>query len=136
MVIAYLDASAIVKLVRRETGSYGLREFLRTCDLVASEVAVTEVLRAVMREASVVGQSTGELLERALSAMEQLVLIVAQTTTFVRAGLLDGAHLRSLDAIHIATAVEVGGVDVFVTYDERQAAAARIAGFRTIAPGV
>jgi len=49
---------------------------------------------------------------------------------------LEGAHLRSLDAIHIATAVEVGGVDVFVTYDERQAAAARIAGFRTIAPGV
>ncbi len=136
MVIAYLDASAIVKLVRRETGSDGLREFLHTCDLVASEVAVTEVLRAVMREASVVGQSTGELLERALSAMEELVLIVAQTTTFVRAGLLDGAHLRSLDAIHIATAVEVGGVDVFVTYDERQAAAARIAGFRTIAPGV
>ena len=136
MVIAYLDASAIVKLVRRETGSDGLREFLRACDLVASEVAVTEVLRAVMREASVVGQSTGELLERALSAMEELVLIVAQTTTFVRAGLLDGAHLRSLDAIHIATAVEVGGVDVFVTYDERQAAAVRIAGFRTIAPGV
>lgn len=134
--MAYLDASEIVKLVRREPGGEGFRTFLRTCDLVASEVAVTEVLGAVMCEASVVRQSTGELLARALSAMERLVLIVGRMATLVRAGRLDGAHLRSLNSIHIATAVEIGGVDVFVTDHERQTVAAHIAGFPTISPGV
>jgi predicted nucleic acid-binding protein len=54
----------------------------------------------------------------------------------VRAGAIEGSFLRSIDAIHIATAQGLGDVDVFVTYDERQAAAARLAGFRTISPGV
>ena len=70
-----------------------------------------------------------------MMVMEEMVLITAETTLFARAGLLEGAHLRSLDAVHLATALTIGDVDVFVTYDERQAAAARLAGLRTIAPG-
>src|SRR5438093_578326 len=42
---------------------------------------------------------------------------------------------RALDAIHVAAAVDLSPLDAFVTYDERQAAAARLAGLRTVAPG-
>ena len=58
-----------------------------------------------------------------------------EAETLVRAGRYEGS-MRALDAIHVASAEAVGAVDVFVTYDERQAAAARLAGLRTIAPGV
>jgi predicted nucleic acid-binding protein len=78
----------------------------------------------------------GDLLEKIMIAMEEMVLIMVETRTLVRAGALEGSFLRSLDAIHIATAQGLGDVDAFVTYDERQAAAARLAGFRTISPGV
>ncbi len=44
--------------------------------------------------------------------------------------------LRALDAIHIAAAVDLAPLDGFVSYDERQAAAARLAGLRTMSPGV
>jgi predicted nucleic acid-binding protein len=43
--------------------------------------------------------------------------------------------LRSLDAIHLISAVAVSPLDAFVSYDERQSAAARLAGLRTLAPG-
>lgn len=44
--------------------------------------------------------------------------------------------LRSLDAIHIATALAVGDRELqFVTYDDRQAAAARAAGLKVVQPG-
>jgi len=43
--------------------------------------------------------------------------------------------LRALDAIHIASATDLSPLDGFVTYDERQAAAARLAGLRTLSPG-
>jgi hypothetical protein len=41
-----------------------------------------------------------------------------------------------LDAIHVAAAIDLAPLDGFVTYDERQAAAARLAGLRTVSPGV
>jgi predicted nucleic acid-binding protein len=50
------------------------------------------------------------------------------------AGALGEPALRALDAIHVASAVGLQPIDTFVTYDERQAAAARLAGLRTIAP--
>jgi predicted nucleic acid-binding protein len=39
-----------------------------------------------------------------------------------------------VDAIHITAAADVAPIDAFVTYDERQSAAARLAGLRTVAP--
>jgi len=43
--------------------------------------------------------------------------------------------LRALDAIHVTAAVDLAPLDGFVTYDERQAGAARLAGLRTVSPG-
>jgi hypothetical protein len=50
------------------------------------------------------------------------------------AGALSEPALRALDAIHVAAAVDLGPLDGFVSYAERQAAAARLVGLRTFAP--
>jgi predicted nucleic acid-binding protein len=52
------------------------------------------------------------------------------------AGGLAEPALRALDAIHVASAVDLNPIEAFVTYDERQSAAARLAGLRTVAPGI
>ena len=105
--------------------------------MVSSDVALTEVTRTARRIASEIpANALGDLLEKTMIAMEEMVLIMVETRTLVRAGAIEGSFLRSIDAIHIATAQGLGDVDAFVTYDERQAAAARLAGFRTISPGV
>jgi predicted nucleic acid-binding protein len=54
---------------------------------------------------------------------------------YVDAGALGEPGLRALDAIHVASAIAASPVDAFVSYDHRQAAAARLAGLRTVAPG-
>jgi len=46
-----------------------------------------------------------------------------------------GAALRGLDGIHIAAAVDLSPLDAFASHDERQAAAARLYGMRTLSPG-
>ena len=137
MTVVYLDSSAIGKLAFEEDGSELLAEYIDSCDVVSSDIALTEVTRTARRIASEYPSNVlGDLLEKIMIAMEEMVLIMLETRTLVRAGALEGSFLRSLDAIHIATAQGLGDVDVFITYDERQAAAARLAGFRTISPGV
>jgi predicted nucleic acid-binding protein len=137
MTVLYLDSSAIAKLAFEEDGSDVLAEYIESCDVVSSDVALTEVTRTARRIASEIpANALGDLLEKTMIAMEEMVLIMVETRTLVRAGALEGSFLRSIDAIHIATAQGLGDVDAFVTYDERQAAAARLAGFRTISPGV
>ena len=51
-----------------------------------------------------------------------------------RVGALQEPALRSLDAIHVAAAASVSPIDAFLSYDERQAAVARLAGLRIVAP--
>ena len=51
------------------------------------------------------------------------------------AGALSEPMPRALDAIHVASAAALSPLDGFVSYDERQSAAARLAGLRTVAPG-
>ena len=114
MAIFYADTSALVKLVRDEPESKALRAFLADADLVGSDVTLAEVPRAIRRAVEDDPALPHDLLlERALSE----------------------PALRALDAIHVATALDLHPIDSFVTYDERQAAAARLAGLRTMAPG-
>ena len=131
----YVDASAIVRLVRDEPGSAELVEFLDGCEVVSSDVAIVETMRALRRHADVEGLDPDGADALAFAALEGMFLLVANAETLVRAGRYGGS-MRALDAIHVASAEAVGAVDVFVTYDERQAVAARLAGLRTIAPGV
>jgi predicted nucleic acid-binding protein len=136
MAIFYADASALVKLVREESESSALRAYLEDADLVSSELVLTEVPRAVRRAvASDPTLPLDLLLERSGELVDALALRPLDSALLVGAGALAEPALRALDAIHVASAVELHPVEAFVTYDERQAAVARLAGLRTMAPG-
>jgi predicted nucleic acid-binding protein len=136
MTVFYADASALVKLVLKEAESDALRIYLSGTDLVSSELILTEVPRAMHRAVAQNPALPGDLLlERAGELVDAVALCPLDRALLAGAGALAEPALRSLDAIHIATAVGLDPVEAFVTYDERQAAAARLAGLRTMAPG-
>lgn len=137
MAVFYADASALVKLVRDEAESAALRAYLHGADLVSSELVLTEIPRAVRRAAAQEPVLPLDLLlERAGELVDVLALRPVDRGLLAGAGALAEPALRALDAIHVASAVDLDPLEGFVTYDERQAAAARLAGLRTMAPGV
>ena len=76
------------------------------------------------------------LMVRAGELIDSLGLLPLDRALLLAAGAFAEPVLRALDAIHIAAAVDLAPLDGFVSYDERQAAAARLAGLRTMSPGV
>jgi predicted nucleic acid-binding protein len=136
MAIFYADASALVKLVREESESSVLRAFLADATLVSSELVLTEIPRAVHRAVARDPRLSLELmLERAGRLVDALALRPVDRGLLAGAGALAEPALRALDAIHVVSAVGLAPIEAFVTYDERQTAAARLAGLRTTAPG-
>jgi uncharacterized protein len=134
--VLYADASALFKLVRVEDESTALRTYVGDADLVSSELVVTELPRALRRAVARDRElSLAHLLERAGELIDALALQPLDRALLLAAGALAEPALRALDAIHVAAAVDLRSIEAFVTYDERQAAAARLAGLRTIAPG-
>ena len=135
MPLFYVDSSALVKLVLSEPETSALTAFLDDADLVSCELALTEVPRAVRRAAA--GDRRlplDDLIGRAQEVLDVLALLPLDRALLMGAGALDEPALRALDAIHVAAAAGAGPVDAFVTYDDRQSAAARLAGLRTVAP--
>lgn len=136
MPLFYADASALVKLVRDESESPALRTFLDEADLVSCELALTEVPRAIRRAAADEPQLPLDvLIVRAAELLDAVALAPLDRALLVAAGALAEPSLRALDAIHVAAAADLQPLDAFVTYDERQGAAARLAGLRTVMPG-
>ena len=136
MPLFYADASALVKLVRDEPESQTLRTFVADADLVSCELVLTEIPRAIRRAAAHDARlDLDRLMDRAGEVVDALGLLPLDRALLLAAGALSEPALRALDAIHVAAAVDLGPLDGFVTYDERQAAAARLAGLRTISPG-
>jgi predicted nucleic acid-binding protein len=134
--VVYADSSALVKLVREEVESGALRAYVEGADLVSSELVLTEIPRAVRR--AVAQDPTlplDLLLERAGEIVDALALRPLGRALLAGAGALAEPALRALDAIHVAAAADLYPIEAFVTYDERQAAVARLAGLRTMAPG-
>lgn len=136
MPVLYADASALFKLVRKEAESSALHAYVKGADLVSSELVIAELPRALQRAAA----SDPDLsLDRALKGAADLINAVAlqplERALLLVAGALKEPALRTLDAIHVAAAIDLRSIDAFVTYDQRQAAAARLAGLRTTAPG-
>lgn len=125
----YLDSSAIVKLAVREPESLALRRYLRKRrPLLSSALARTEVLRALLPAGSAAVARGHEVLQR-------LDLVRVNDRILTAAGLLSPADLRSLDAIHLATAQQLGhDLKALITYDDRMAAAAGALGFRIVQP--
>jgi predicted nucleic acid-binding protein len=130
-VVHYLDTSALVKLVVAEPESSALRDWLQNseADPVSSDLARTELMRAVRRV-------DPNLATQARAVLDSITLIRLATSTFEAAGRIDPATLRSLDALHVAIALELGDdLAGFVTYDERLSQAAASNGIPVLAPG-
>lgn len=128
----YLDSSALVKLVQRETESEALRRYLRRhrSDLrVTSTLARVEVMRALAAG----GSAAAAHARRVLSRLYQVDItreLLDQAATLAPSSLL-----RSLDAIHLVTARTVGNdLRSVVTYDARMSAAANELGMTVTAP--
>jgi predicted nucleic acid-binding protein len=126
----YADTSALVKLLRREPETDALRNWLGETrpELLCSALVLTELGRVAL---------TYGLPLRSVSALLQQLGTVSVTDDILRdAGRLPAAPgqvLRSLDAIHLATALYVG-FDTVLTYDARMSVAAEHAGLAVAAP--
>jgi len=126
---AYVDSSALVKLVVREPESAALRAFLRRRTARAScALARVEVLRAVRHHGPAA-------IARAHQVVERLELMRLDDGLLDDAARLPIEPLRSLDAIHLAAAQRLGhDLSVLVSYDERMLAAARRLGIPVASP--
>jgi len=131
MTRCYLDASALVKIATVEAETGALRAELDAyADRFTSRITTIEVPRALARkDATVEVQNLAGWTDR-LSILE-LDAAIGET-----AARLDPPTLRSLDAIHLASALAIADeLDAFITYDSRLAGAARAHGLKVIAPG-
>ncbi len=124
----YLDSSAIVKLVVREPETARLVEALREDPVVvSSQVAWTEVVIATRRA----GRSTA----RAERILDGIALVPIDEAILRDAATLGPKDLRTLDAIHLATAISLRpDVGTMITYDVRQSRAASALGLAVLTP--
>jgi predicted nucleic acid-binding protein len=127
--VLYLDSSAIVKLVVREPESGALRRFLRGQVARAScGLARVDVPRAVAAH----GQAAAERVHRVLAGLH---LIQLDEPLLDAAGGLEVAAVRSIDAVHLAAARELGeDLACVVTYDRRMRMAAATLGLPVADP--
>jgi uncharacterized protein len=125
----YLDSSALVKLAVREPESAALRRYLRRRrPLITSALARTEVTRALLP----LGR---EAVRRGHDVLARVDQVRITDRVLDAAGTMLPVELRSLDAIHLATAQQLGAdLARVVTYDERMTAAAKQLGVTVARP--
>lgn len=126
----YLDSSAFVKLVVEEAESTALRSFLlgNRSRRVSSTLLRTEALRAARHLGP-------EALATIREGLRRVDLVGIDDRVLDAAGILEPKILRTLDAIHLATAIAVGDdLEAIVTYDDRMVEAARLLGLPTRTP--
>ncbi len=129
---AYLDTSALVKLVRPEAETRALfTELSRWKRRVSSALSRVELYRTLRR-----AEADDQDFRRAEALLQRLVLIQIDDEMLQNAAVLPDKQLRSLDAIHLATALsirrELGAV---VVYDAHLREVAQSAGLFVISPG-
>jgi len=126
----YLDSSAFVKVVVEEPESRALRAFLsrRRARRVSSALLRTEALRAVRHLGP-------EVLAAVRAALRRVDLVGIDDRILDAAGILEPGIVRTLDAVHLATALALGDdLDRVVTYDDRMAEGAALLGLATLTP--
>ena len=126
----YLDSSAFVKLAIEEPETTALRGFLagRGRRRVSSALLRTEALRAVRHLGA-------EALATVREGLRRIDLVGIDDRILDAAGTLEPRVLRTLDAIHVATAMALGDdLEAVVTYDERMVEAAKLLGLSTATP--
>jgi uncharacterized protein len=129
----YADTSALAKLFISEPETSELRRWLVTMDepsLVSSALLGVELLRLL-----------GLALPAAVAPAERFLgtdmdIIEITPTVLADAARLPPPRLRTLDAIHLATALDLGSaVNVMLSYDKLLTRAARAAGIAVAHPG-
>lgn len=124
----YVDSSAFVKLVIAEPESLALASFVSGRSLIASQLARTETLRSV-------GLRRPEFLPTAIALWNQVTLVSVTDAVLAAASAIAPASVRSLDAIHVATAIELRDeIEQIVTYDLRMVEAATAHGLPVASP--
>ncbi len=128
----YLDSSALLKLLHEERESAALTDWLATrseIPVVSSELAKVEVIRACRRVKA-------DALPNARALVSQLDLIPLTTAVLDEAAELGEPALRSLDALHLASALSIcADLSFFVAYDQRLSEAAATVGLESVQPG-
>ena len=129
---AYLDTSALLKLIVPEVESAALWDWLgRWPDRFTSTLAHVETIRALRRR-----KAPSRTFSRAEAVLATVEAIHVDRPVLARAAQLKDPLLRSLDAIHLASALATGDVpEAFVTYDTRLASAAGRLKMTVFAPG-
>lgn len=126
----YCDTSALVKLIIKEAESVALLKFLCKSDLqlTSSEICEVELTRTIKK-------IEPELQRDAESLLQDMVLLPLTPAIRSRAGNLRPMHLKSLDAVHLATAIEIqASSNSFLSYDKALNMAARGAGLEPVSP--
>lgn len=124
----YLDASAAAKLVFEEAESAAVQRYLD--DAGASQVISSVLLETELRRAATAKGVSQRLASDVLASID---LVAAPRTLFMEAGILPLPGLRSLDALHLASALR-SEATVLVTYDQRLTAASELMGLAVAAP--
>ena len=126
----YLDTSALVKLVVAEEQTMALQAWLNAEERepVSSDLSRAELMRTVRRAAP-------DRVMRAREVLDSITLVEVPTPIFEEAARVDPILLRTLDAIHLAAALDLGDdLEALVTYDARLAEAAQSNGVAVLAP--
>jgi predicted nucleic acid-binding protein len=128
--LIYIDTSAFLKTVWHESESAALAEFLHDRATVSSALLAVETRRSTLREDEA-------LLPRADLLLEEVTQIELTAAVLESASRLPGPHLRTLDAIHLATALLIrDDIETVLAYDVRLREAAEAHGLATAAPGL
>lgn len=129
--ITYVETSAVAKLLFEGEESAALKSFLDLAFAESGAVFSSILLETELRRAT---QRHGVAQDLVTGVIARFDLIEPDRAIYHQAGLLGGDGVRSLDAIHVATAVRIEA-EHFITYDARQAEAAAGAGLPVVSPG-
>jgi predicted nucleic acid-binding protein len=126
--VFYLDTSAFLKLVVAEPESAAMRRWMTArAPCWSSQLLRSEAMRAARR----LGVDTPVIDQ----ALDVVALVTPGPSTFLIAGSLEPPHLRTLDALHLASALELGAdLEGLVTYDTRMIDGAHTAGIAVVTP--
>ena len=126
----YIDSSAILKLIKPEKESAALIKKLPSA-LIASRISRVEVTRTIIRYEPDLLDSTYDVLAdiQMFPVEDSIITIDENLPQFI--------NLRSLDSLHIASALAIKNVlKGIITYDKEMVIAANALGFKTLSPGL
>ena len=113
--IVYVESSAVIPLVRSEKTSETVREYLEDLRIDQNHIISARLLETELRRAAHRLDINQGLVTETLKRFD---IIEMTTNMFQAAGRLEGTHLRSLDALHLATAL-AANASAMITLDQR-----------------